>query len=71
MATVWAVQEAKRLAGQLHDVTAGELECIRRRIEEWAASGDAFAKGYVLRFAYTQRRHNAPIIDRIIELIEG
>lgn len=65
------IGQAQVEAEHLHDVTPGEVRLIKQRISEWATHHDDFAKGYVLRFAYTERRHNAPIIDKIIKLIEG
>lgn len=63
------VKQAQALAEQLRDVSPGELELLKRRIHEWA-DGDDCAKGYVFRFAYTERCHNARIIDQMIRLLD-
>jgi len=64
------VAKAQALAERLRDVTPWELGLIKRRIREWAETGDGYAKGYVTRFAYCNRRHNVPIVDAIARLIE-
>lgn len=65
-----AVSQAQKLVEDLQDVEPGELALIKRQIEEWAR-GDEFARGYIMRFAYTRRPHNSPIINQVINLIEG
>ena len=65
------IGQAQAEADGLRDVTPSEIRQIKQRIADWATHHDNFAKGYVMRFAYTERKYNGPIIDRIIKLIEG